>query len=161
MEFSPRLGTTCAVARAAKWGNPRVEPHCTTTADSVFVQITQLGRRLTIVIHLSNYIGRIGRVPVKQRAGWAQEGDACGARSGLPTPQSRGASGRSRQGGTERNCRHRDTLTLQNWGWVVKCPLGKGVGTVQKGVNTWRMTVTAKICQGARMIEKKWETKQG
>lgn len=68
MFFSP-LETTCAVTGAVKRGDPRVEPRCTKTADSVFVQITQLGRRLTIVIHLNNYICKIGQVPVKQRVG--------------------------------------------------------------------------------------------
>lgn len=75
MVFSP-LETTCAVTSAVKRGNPRAEPRRTKTADSVFVQITQLGRHLTIVIHLNNYICKTGQVPVKQRAGWAQEDGA-------------------------------------------------------------------------------------
>lgn len=160
MVFSA-LETTCAVPSAVQRGNPRVEPHCTKTADRVFVQITQLGRRLTIVIHLNSYICKIGQVPVRQRAGWAQKDGVCGVCLGVPIPQRSGASRRSRQRGTEWNCHHRDTLTLQNLGWVVKCPRGKGTGTVQRGVNAWRMMVTAKKCQGTRMVEKEWETKQG
>lgn len=113
MVFSP-LEMMCAVTSAVKRGYPRIEPRCTKTADSVFVQIMQLGRRLTIVIHLNNYICKIGQVPVQQRAGRAREDGACRARFGLPTPQRSGASRRSRQGGTERDCHHRETPVFQN-----------------------------------------------
>lgn len=68
MAFAP-LEATRAITSAMKRGDPRVEPRRTKTADSVFVQIAQLGRRLTIVIHLNKYICRIGQVPERQRAG--------------------------------------------------------------------------------------------
>lgn len=102
MVFSP-LETTRAVTSAVKRGNPRVEPRCTKTADSVFVQITQLGRHLTIVIHLSNYICKIRQVPVKQRVAELRK-----MVHDLPNPW------RSGQRGTGWSYHHRETLTLHN-----------------------------------------------
>lgn len=69
---------TRAVTSTMKRGNHRIKPHCTKTAYSVFVQITQLGRRFTIVINLNNYVCKIRQVPVKQQAGCAQKDGVCG-----------------------------------------------------------------------------------
>lgn len=61
--------TTSAVSSSVKRGNHRVKLHRTKTAQSGFVQITQLGRCVTIVINLNNYVCETRRVPVKQQAG--------------------------------------------------------------------------------------------